>query len=334
MNTLVRLANRLYLLLLRLHPLAREADFYEEMAATWTQVIEETSSRNARAVWLRILRELFDLPGVIVRSWIFGRKAMTENPTLDNKSSPPTPWGTALLSLLPFVWLGPVMLALSYLSFWADLQWGAWLWIGRTLLVVVILAGGILLGLKHGFPRWSYPYVMGCALFLTSLVNYLLRFSPLRSYQLLWLLVVCTAWALATIYWKPFKPFWSHIRQDWTYLSYCTFALVLIVSSTVDRDETPRLNFLVLLPSLLTLAGALIHLRSTNRTGRILALVGSLTFALPVQYWPVLDGMMGSPIARLEVFIILGGMYVLLLAFLLAPALISLLKRANPTGNS
>ena len=42
MNALVKLANRLYIFLLRLHPLAAESDFYEEMHATYDQVIAES----------------------------------------------------------------------------------------------------------------------------------------------------------------------------------------------------------------------------------------------------------------------------------------------------
>ena len=35
MNALVKLVDRLYILLLRLHPLAAVSDFYEEMHATY-----------------------------------------------------------------------------------------------------------------------------------------------------------------------------------------------------------------------------------------------------------------------------------------------------------
>jgi hypothetical protein len=165
---------------------------------------------------------------------------------------------------------------------------------------------------------------------LTALVNGLLNHTPLHNFQLLWILVVAAAWVAATIRWKPFRPFWSHIRQDWTHLSYGFFALTMMLASSVDHDESPRLTLLVLVPSLVTLSGALVHLRAKTRVGRILALVVSLTIALPVWILPISDGMMGSPAARAEVFGILFGGYFLLLAFLLAPALIGLLKRTEP----
>lgn len=327
MNTLVKLADRLYILLLRLHPLAAESDFYEEMHATYDQVIADSSHRGLRAIWQQILRELFDLPGVIIRSWIFGRKIMIENRSSNDPSSPPTPWRTALISLLPLIWIGPVMLSIQYAPFWSDPQWGQWIWPGSRILIAAVLWAGLLMGIKYSFPRWSYPYVMGALVTLTGLVFDLLRNTPLRSQQFPVLLITTAVWTVVTMRWKPFRPFWSHIRQDWTFLSYCFFALILLFSASVDREETPRLTLLVLLPSLLTLAGALIHLRSATRLGRMLALVVSLTLALPIQ----LLQLMNPHGSNAEIFTTLFLGYFILLAILLSPALSLLFKRKEPS---
>ncbi len=322
MNALVKLVDRLYILLLRLHPLAAVSDFYEEMHATYQQVITESTDLGIKAIWQRMLREIIDLPGVIIRSWIFGRKAMPENHLPNDPPSPQTSWRAALISLLPLVWMGPVMLAIGYTPFWSDPQRGQWVWPASRILIAALLWAGLLIGVKQGFPRWSYPYVMGGLITLTGLAINSLRNTPLRGQQLPVLLFVVAVWTAATIRWKPFRLFWSHIRQDWTYLSYGLFALILLFSSSVDREETPQLTLLVLLPSLLTLAGALFHLRSTTRMGRVLALVVSLTVALPIQ----LLQLMGPPGSNTELFGLLFSGYFILLAFLLAPALISLFK--------
>ena len=330
MNGLIRLANRLFILLLRLHPLAGVSDFYEEMQETYAQGIAESTNRGRIAVWQRVMHELFDLPRVILRSWLFGRKAMAQNFSSPEDLSNPTPWGTALISLLPFFLVGPVSLILSYLPFWTDPLWTRWIWPGEAIVMAVIFWIGILLGVKRGFPRWSYPHVMVGIISLAALVNELLNNTPRNNMQLLWILAVAAAWAAATIRWRSFRPFWSHIRQDWTQLSYCFFALIMLVLSTVDKEETPHLTLLVLLPSLLTLAGALLHLRSTTLTKRILALVLSLTLAMPVWVLSMSTGMMNTPSTRSEVFSVLFSAYFILLAILLAPALVGLIKRAEP----
>ena len=218
------------------------------------------------------------------------------------------------------------MVAISYTPFWSDPQKGQWIWPASRILIAALLWAGLLIGVKQGFPRWSYLYVMGTLITLAGWVIDSLRNTPLRSQQLPVLLFVVAVWTAVTIRWKPFRPFWSHIRQDWTYLSFSLFAIVLLITSSVDREETPRLTLLVLLPSLLTLTGALIHLRSTTRMGRVLALVISLTLALPIQFLQ----MIGFPGGRSEVYYQLLGGYFILLAILLAPALTLLFKRRNP----
>lgn len=330
MTGLFKLANRLLIQMLRLHPLAGTSDFYEEMRSTYAEVINESSAQGRQRPWQQMLAELLDLPTVILRSWIFGRKAMAELLTPPDEISTPTPWKTALLSLLPFFWLGPVMLCVGYLPFWSDPLWAKWIWPGEGILIAAIFLGGSILGARRGFPRWSYPYVMMVLIALITLANELLRNTPLHNQQLLVLLVVLIASTAVTLRWRPFRTFWAHIRQDWTHLSYGLFAIIILLASSVDHDETPRLTVQVLLPSLLALTGALVHLRSPARKGRILALVISLTLALPVWLWPIFDGMMRSPSSRAEILSFYSGAYFILLGILLAPALIGLLRRARP----
>ena len=256
---------------------------------------------------------------------------MTENISPPDESAPPTPWKTALISLLPFVWIGPVILWLSYFPFWTDPQWRNRIWLVENIILVVVFWGGILLAVKRGFPRWSYPYVLIGIVSLAALMDIALKGLPLINFNSLWILVFIGGWTAAVVFLKPFRPFWKNIRQDWTYLSYALFTIVLQLAAAVDHDEVPQLTVVALLPSLLALAGALAHLRAKTRTWRILALVLSLTIALPIWLSPVLEGIVGSP--AIWVIISFGmffGWYIILLGILLAPALISRFKRVKP----
>ena len=58
--------------------------------------------------------------------------------------------------------------------------------------------------------------------------------------------------------------------------------------------------------------------------------MGSLTLALPIWTLSIANGMMGTPSNRAEVFGDFFGVYLIMLGALLAPALIGLLKRAEP----
>ena len=248
---------------------------------------------------------------------------MFENSSFLDDISKPTGLRQALLSLLPFVIIGPALLALGYWPQWTSTAWIRYTWPGEATLVVVVFWGGILLGARNGFPRWSFPYVMVGVVSLSALVNELMTHTPLHNDQLLWILVIAGLWGLLTWRWRVFRPFYERIRQDWTHLSYCFFALAMMLSASVDHDETPTLTLLVLLPSLITLTGAFLYLRSATLQGRIRWLVGSLTIALVIWIWPIMDGMTGSLGGIITVLGLFIGFYFVLLGFLLAPVLLA-----------
>ena len=322
MSGLLHLAIRLSAWLLRRHPLAGILDFTEEMQSVQAQARLEALSGGQLVAWVWVLREVSSLIAVIVRFKIFGRKTMIRNLPVPDEYSKPTPLLPALLSLLPFIIMGPVMLALGYWPQWTSPEWVRYTWPGEAILVVAVFWGGILLGARSGFPRWSFPFVMVGVVSLAALVNELFTRTPLHNAQLLWILVIAVLWGVLTWRWSVFRPFYERTRQDWTHLSYCFFALAMMLSASVDHDETPTLNLFVLLPSLLTLSGAFLHLRSASQRPRILALVLSLTAAMIFWIWPLMDGMTGSLGGVLTVLGIFIGFYFVLLGFLFAPALL------------
>ena len=73
-----------------------------------------------------------------------------------------------------------------------------------------------------------------------TLANELLRNTALHNQQLLVLLVVVAASAAVTLRWRLFRPFWAHIRQDWTYLSYGLFAIIMLLTGAANLITSRR----------------------------------------------------------------------------------------------
>jgi hypothetical protein len=247
----------------------------------------------------------------------------------------PTAWRPALLSLLPFVLLGPLNLALGYQAGWVALlkQWGDGYTLGFGALMFLIGLGGLALaaaGMRSqrgagewpDFPRWCYPYALLVVISAATALNYAAKGTSLYNQPLLWLAVVVALVALLAWKWSPARAFVKTIRQDWTHLSYSLFAMVIFISASVDHEEVTSLTLLVLAPSFIALAGALLHLRANTTLTRILALVGSLTLALVVWSMPYAVALLSSAEARGQFINLMVPLYAILLLLLLAPALI------------
>ena len=110
---------------------------------------------------------------------------------------------------------------------------------------------------------------------------------------------------------KPLQYLYQCIRQDWTLLSFGLFSYVAFAFGFYGGDHPLPFGPGVVLPSLIVVLGALMHLLSTNRRDRILALLFSLAL-LPAA-------------GRLEE----GWWYALLFlsAVVFMPALLKLLPR-------
>jgi hypothetical protein len=235
-----------------------------------------------------------------------------------------TPWRNALLSLVPFLFIGPVSVVVSYHPWWEPSELP---WISPTLtgLTISLICFGFVIGLFNKFPRGSYPYgVMGFIL-LTFLAGEAIRRMPWNNHYegyirlLVIALVVLISWRIPAL-----RCYYSNIRWDWTLLSYGLYACILFLLASQDHDEVPYLNALVLLPTLITIAGALAHLRLASAMQRVLVLVFSMFLGVFLWWFPVFDGMVGSWQGFLVVSGMLLAIWACLMLWILAPMVIGI----------
>ena len=318
---------RLYRGLLVLYPHTYRVQFEEELLDVFEQSILGCSSRLQMI--RQALKELLDFPGVLLRVHLRWRSTNMQT-GLFPLSRDKTPWGTALLSLLPFIIVGPVSLINLYLpALGLELKP-----LSFSLVMVVdflLMSAGFILGLVKKFPRWSYPYVILWVALITVLITWPANpQSPIKN-GLLVLIATALLFLLATFRLAVFRPFYQNIRQDWTLLSYGLFAFSILVFSSTDKDEAPLLTFLVLLPSLITIAGALVHLRLNSAILRVAILVVSTNLAFLLMYLPVFDGMSGSLPGFLAVCFVIMGLWAIFSTLILSPILVGVYQRRMGT---
>jgi hypothetical protein len=129
--------------------------------------------------------------------------------------------------------------------------------------------------------------------------------------------------AILIVLWLPgLRAFYSHILQDWTLLSYGLYGIILFLYSLIDKDETPRLNLLVLLPSLLTLGAALAHLRIRSAFFRMAALLAGVYTRLLTWMIPIFQGLTSGWVSVGFVMLPLMGFTIILTAIILVPLLV------------
>jgi hypothetical protein len=241
------------------------------------------------------------------------------NPSFPSTSDQ-TPWPTALLSLLPFFIAGPVRIILSYQPGWTPEQFSQFYFL-FLLLSSLAVTGGFALGVVKKFPRWAYPYAIYLAISLSLLVGYALSLFHLNIYGQNSFFVFLAA--ILIVLWLPrFRSFYSHIPQDWTLLSYGLYGLVQFLLASIDYDESPRLNLLVMLPSLLILCAALAHLRIRSAFMRIAALLVGTFAGLFFWLFPIFTGMVSVWIGVGMGLLLLLAYGISLAAILLAPLLV------------
>ncbi len=318
---------RFYRGLLVLYPRDYQAQFEDELVDVFEQSILECSSRSQmlKKMW----KELLDFPGVLMRTHFRWRTTKMQT-GLFPLSRDRTPWGAALLSLLPFMIVGPMSLINSYLpELGLDMKP-----LTFSLVMVIdflLMSAGFILGLFKRFPRWSYPFVVLWIGLITVLITWPAnRLSPIRNGPLV-LIATALLFVLATYRLRSFRPFYQNIGQDWTVLSYGLFAFTILVFSGTDKDESPVLTFSVLLPSLLTIAGALVHLRLNSAILRVAVLVMSTNLSFLLMYLPVFNGMDGSLFGFLAVCFVVIGLWALFSALILSPILVSVYQRRMQT---
>ncbi len=312
---------RLYRAALRLYPAAYRAEFGEELAEVFDQALEAAGEHGSRGVLARLFLELGDLPGVLLRVHL-SRRMPEMSFQLFPHTNDRTPWRAALLSLLPLMLSGPLFLVMSYSSTLFP-QAPAWLqpvYAGSTCLA---LFGGLVLGARRGFPRWCYPYAAYALIVLTFLATYAWNRTPWNVNGELWIMLLVAALLfLATIRLRLFKPFYANIWRDWTLLSYLLYTGGLLFLSVQDHDVSPRLTLLLILPSLVWMAGALAHLRAGSARLRIAILVLALLLAYSIWLAPIFGSERNTLSYFFQMYLFLFQLGGVLTALVFAPMVI------------
>jgi hypothetical protein len=240
------------------------------------------------------------------------------------KMAEQTSWFMAILSLVPFILIGPLTPLLTYHPGW-DPNALPWISAVRVPLTMGLLFLGFLIGSLRQFPRWSYLYSLYLLILLPLGVIKLFHINPDLEGYLLMLLVVLVI--LASRFLPFLRPFFTNIRQDWTLLSYALYACTFFLLSTNDMDESPVYNLQVLLPSLIAWLGALAYLRLADPLKKVGALLGAIVLGVLIWWWPVFGSMSGSLLGLLIVSVLLLFYWIFLGGLILAPILINVLFR-------
>lgn len=212
-------------------------------------------------------------------------------------------------------------IVLSYQPGWRPTQSSPYYLLFLSLSALAV-SGGLVLGAAKRFPRWAYPYPIFHGFSLYLLVGYWLHlFHGNVAVEISFLLYDA---AILAVLWLPgLRSFYRQIPRDWTLLSYGLYGLVLYLLASIDFDEAPRLNVLVPMPSLLSLAAALAHLRIRSAFGRMAALLVG-TFAGLFFFWiPIAEGMVSIWIGVCMGLFLLVACGDVLAAILLAPMLLT-----------
>jgi hypothetical protein len=237
-----------------------------------------------------------------------------------------TPWRTAILSLVPFAFAGPLAVIHSYHPWW-DPQQLPWISSIFVTVAALLLCAGFILGAVKKFPRWSYPYAVYVVILITFLATYLVNGTPWdinhEGYILLWVAVLSV---LVTAPLPFFRPFYTNIRRDWTLLSYGLYAFTLFTLIAHDQDVFPRLNLLVLLPSLIGILGALAHLRLSSALSRTAVLILGALASVPLTMFTLY----GSWMELLKAAGFVLAVWGVLVGLLLAPILAGIFARSEP----
>ena len=241
---------------------------------------------------------------------------------VDTGFSRPTTWSAALLSLIPFLWIGPVGMVVSYHPWW-DSKASNWVFPSYGAIAILLVVAGLVIGVLRKFPRWSYPYTILGMFALTFGVTYLLNGTPWDiNHEALVLVGVFVLAILVTAFIPAFRPLYANIRADHTLLSYALYATTMLFFSVQDHDVIQHLNPLALAPSVFSLLGALAYLRLSSGRHRILALVVAASLGTVFWLGPNFEGMMGSLSSFFMILELLLVCWGFLVGLILVPVLI------------
>jgi hypothetical protein len=346
---------RLYSLALWLYPASFRNEYAEEMQVIFRLRLEDAACRGRNALLSFNCKEALNLPSGAVAAhvqagkspnilsfvlemfnFLIERGSKMSIRQLFPKSTERTPWSFTILSLVPFILVGPLAPLLTYHPWW-DPNKLPFIAAARLPVTMGLLILGFLISILKQFPRWSYIYSLYILIILPLGVIILIDQQILHisddivGYVLLLLVVLAI---IASRYLHFLHPFITNIRQDWTLLSYAFYACVFFLTSTNDIDESPVYNLQVVLPSLITWLGALAYLRLADPMKKVGALLGATVLGVFIWWWPVLNGNSRPLLGLLAVSGILLLYWMVLGGLILVPILIniSLRRRSEVRG--
>jgi hypothetical protein len=295
---------RMYARLLSLYPRQYRAEYGEELQAVFGLVVNEAAQQGMFSVIRLGWRELRDLPGAALREhWQERRKRRMETKTSVSPTFEPASWREGLTATTPFL-LWALASPVYYLAYSLNPTPPRWLGIGtgfRLYLISILLL--FVLGLIKGLPRWFLPYagLIGSFLsvgFTDVTINRVLHsWGPwvvlhlrgswvvrsICNQGITWLglLGVVVFTVLISVGWRPLRPFYRRIRDDWTLLSFGLYGATLM-GLFVTFDDYPYDEPYVIVASLILAAGAWVYLRSAHIWKRFLALFAGVTLSMAV----------------------------------------------------
>ena len=256
---------------------------------------------------------------------------------------PKATWGDTVLALGPFLLLPGFDLVWMLLTPYFDVsipEFGSLIGFSILGLFLIILV----IGWVRDFPRWVFPYwgfLLLVGLYLQNFTGTLFGTQFTGSW-LVWLPLVGVA-VLGSLGRGGVQPIIQLLRSiwaDWTSLSF-TFYGCLPLMFLVAYEETRDTQLASSGWGLILAAGAILYMRSPTIWQRFTSLVAAFSLAwaaamihLAIYWHGRQDPGMRAPVAWADTLGWTGGMGVVLLAILVAPGLIGVLRRViRPAGN-
>lgn len=288
--------------------------FGDELEDVLAEHLEEAAARGWLALLWAALHELLQLPGLYAREkapqWA-RRGGRMQKPSIFDDLKESTPWGWALVGIIPFLF-GPFTLLVQHL-YWLAANAGVPLtgpFAVESLVIVyfvfIALIGAVLvLAWVKGFPAWSYG--LGMIFVLISLYMTQVAIPGLRlfghtfqSNELMglraWIpLGLVTLTALIITHKDIARPFavgLTELRQDLTRVSFGLFGFTPFILM-IFFDEMHGEELFLALTHLFLGACALVYLRARRVALGMGAMLGGLLLAYSasaVYLWWYWDG--------------------------------------------
>jgi len=289
MNGLISSFVNVYAYLLKLYPPGYKSDFGLEREEVLFQALEDANTLGNRALFYLVIRELRDFPISAIRANVRELEVMMK--AIETRIGKERfSWIGLLLGIWPFLFLGPVMAVVPYLPLNGSKNFNFYspLWLAVVAFSMLI---GIYVGLKKGFPRWVYPYLV--PLFFAIVIPLLDWLSPILPKKhspwvdIAFILIgILGIGALAIFLLNRFhltRKIYDDIRNDWTRLSFGMLVLLAFYAGIYMGDHLPPFSVAILVPSVVVLLGAVMYLFSPRQLWRSITLIATYGVVLLME---------------------------------------------------